>query len=152
MSKIVIFDLDGTLADITQRRKAAIHVGGGKMDWDFFFDPSNVALDAPNMSVITTAQTFKKQGFKIFIFSGRLDNSKDVTINWLKYWKVPFDKLQMRPNNKKDKFTPDDVLKQNWLNDIGKDNVLCTFDDRNKVVDMWRQNGINCFQVADGNF
>ena len=36
MSKIVIFDLDGTLADIDQRRKAAIHMGGGKMDWDFF--------------------------------------------------------------------------------------------------------------------
>ena len=29
-----------------------------------------------------------------------------------------------------------DVLKQNWLDDIGKDNVLCTFDDRQKVVDM----------------
>ena len=34
-------------------------------------------------------------------------------------------------------FTPDDVLKQDWLNDIGKDNVLFAFDDRNKVVDMW---------------
>ena len=41
MSKIVIFDLDGTLNDIDQRRKN-IHVGGGKIDWDFFFDPSNV--------------------------------------------------------------------------------------------------------------
>ena len=39
MSKIVIFDLDGTLVDIDQRRKhKIIHVGGGKIDWDFFFD------------------------------------------------------------------------------------------------------------------
>ena len=38
-------------------------MGGGKIDWDSF-DPS-MALDAPNMSVITIAQTFKKQGFKI---------------------------------------------------------------------------------------
>ena len=150
--KIIIFDLDGTLADINQRRKAAINMGGGKIDWDFFFDPKNVALDAPNMSVITTAQTFKKQGFKIFIFSGRLDNSKDVTIKWLKHWNVPFDKLQMRPDNKKDKFTPDDVLKQNWLNDLDKKDILCVFDDRQKVVDMWRANGIPCFQVAPGNF
>jgi len=32
-------------------------------------------------------------------------------------------------------------------------NVLMVFDDRNQVVDMWR-NGLNltCFQVADGNF
>ena len=38
--KTIIFDLDGSLADITQRRKAAINIGGGKIDWDFFFDPS----------------------------------------------------------------------------------------------------------------
>ena len=104
------------------------------------------------MSVITTAQTFKKQGFKIFIFSGRLDNSKDVTIKWLKYWNVPFDKLLMRPDNKKDKFTPDDVLKQNWLNDLDKKDILCVFDDRQKVVDMWRNNGISCFQVTPSDF
>ena len=35
MSKIVIFDLDGTLNDIDQRRKP-INIGGGKIDWDFF--------------------------------------------------------------------------------------------------------------------
>jgi len=26
------------------------------------------------------------------------------------------------------------------------------FDDRQQVVDMWRQNDLTCFQVADGNF
>ena len=46
--KIVIFDLDGTLVDITQRRKEfIINIGGGKIDWDFFFDPSNVIIDYP---------------------------------------------------------------------------------------------------------
>jgi hypothetical protein len=30
--------------------------------------------------------------------------------------------------------------------------VLCVFDDRDKVVKMWRENGINCFQVAPGDF
>ena len=37
----------------------------------------------------------------------------------------------MRPDNKKDKFT--DVLKQNWLNDLDKKDILCVFDDRQKV-------------------
>ena len=118
-----------------------------------FIMPTAVSAQVEVSSVQwTTAQTFKKQGFKIFILSGRLDNSKDVTIKWLKYWNVPFDKLQMRPDNKKDKFTPDDVLKQNWLNDLDKKDILCVFDDRQKVVDMWRANGIPCFQVAPGNF
>ena len=38
------------------------------------------------------------------------------------------------------------------LDDIGVDNVAMVFDDRNQVVDMWRQNGLTCFQVADGDF
>jgi hypothetical protein len=29
---------------------------------------------------------------------------------------------------------------------------MCTFDDRDKVVKMWRDNGIICFQVAPGDF
>ena len=51
-------------------------------------------------------------------------------------------------------FTPDDKLKNDWLNTKfpDKDDVLCVFDDRDKVVDMWRRNGISCFQVAPGTF
>ena len=50
--KIVIFDLDGTLAIIDKRRlKAGKTVDGKeteKMDWDIFHDPSNIHLDEPN--------------------------------------------------------------------------------------------------------
>jgi hypothetical protein len=30
--------------------------------------------------------------------------------------------------------------------------VFCVVDDRQKVVDMWRENGLTCFQVAPGDF
>ena len=30
--------------------------------------------------------------------------------------------------------------------------VLFVLDDRNQVVDMWRDIGLTCLQVADGNF
>ncbi len=43
-------------------------------------------------------------------------------------------------------------LKQSWLDTIGKDRVSMVFDDRQQVVDMWRQNGLPTFQVADGDF
>ena len=50
----------------------------------------------------------------------------------------------------------DSDLKEFWLDDIFpgleiKD-IFAVFDDRNQVVDMWRQNGLTCFQVADGDF
>ena len=56
----------------------------------------------------------------------------------------------MRPQ--KHLYMADNDLKQMWLDDIGVDNVAMVFDDRQQVVDMWRQNGLTCFQVADGDF
>ena len=54
------------------------------------------------------------------------------------------------------KFMPDDKLKQGWLDDLwpgdAKKNIVCVFDDRQKVVDMWRANDLVCMQVAPGNF
>ena len=49
---------------------------------------------------------------------------------------------------------PDDELKKRWLDQLftNTDDVHCVFDDRDKVVKMWRDNGLTCFQVAPGNF
>ena len=148
--KIVIFDLDGTLALIDKRR--ALATKDGKMDWDVFFDRDNIKLDVPNTPVITMAQMLKSQGFTIVIFSGRSKVSYRTTRQWLIQNDVPFDDLQMRPTDDYHHYMKDSDLKQMWLDDIGVDNVAMVFDDRNQVVDMWRKNGLTCFQVADGDF
>jgi hypothetical protein len=153
MNKTVIFDLDGTLALIDERRKISIK-NNGKMDWDTFFDPKNIELDKPNPAVIKSAQLFKDAGFAIVIFSGRSKATKDATRDWLNRFNVPFDVLKMRPTSNEFKFMKDDDLKEKWLNDLfpDKDEIFAVFDDRNKVVEMWRRNGLTCFQVADGDF
>ena len=151
--KTVIFDLDGTLADIETRRVISIKENG-KMDWDIFFDPKNISLDIPNRPVITMARLLKESGHRIVILSGRSKVTKDATREWLKQFDVPFDILKMRPDNKEFKFMPDDQLKKLWLDKLlpNTDDVLCVFDDRDKVVKMWRENGLSCLQVAEGNF
>ena len=73
MKKIVIFDLDGTLAIINKRRiKAGSPTGDkpqkNKMNWDVFHDASNIYLDEPNTPVIKMAQLFAEDGFTIIIF------------------------------------------------------------------------------------
>ena len=147
--KIVIFDLDGTLALIDKRRALATK-DNGKFDWDVFFNPDNINLDLPNQPVIQMANILHKQGFRIFILSGRSDVTHQATVNWLNDNGVWWDHLVMRPQNQL--YLPDNDLKQGWLDTIGKDNVAMVFDDRNQVVDMWRQNGLTTFQVADGDF
>ena len=154
--KTVIFDLDGTLALIDKRRAISTK-DNGKMDWDVFFNPDNISLDVPNTPVITMAQTLHSQGFRIVIFSGRSKATYRTTRQWLIQNDVPFDDLHMRPNDIDDgghwHFLSDDKLKQHWLDTlVDKDDVFAVFDDRQQVVDMWRANGLTCFQVAKGDF
>ena len=152
---VVIFDLDGTLADIDARRTKASKPNG-KMDWDIFFDPDNISLDLPNTPVIEMAKTLHAAGKTIVIFSGRSKATKSATADWLDKHDVPFHVMKMRPTGHPWAFMPDDKLKKHWLDNIfpgdKKDRILCIFDDRDKVVNMWRDNGLTCFQVAPGNF
>ena len=165
----VIFDLDGTLANIDRRRDHALKMGkNGKMNWDEFFNPSHIAFDEPNEPVIKMAQLFKKDGFKIVIFSGRNDRMFDRTKEWLEWNDVPYDLLVMRPDKfQKDnfpvaagnpavsnwRFMPDEILKRKMLDAfVDIDDVFLVVDDRDKLVKMWRDLGLNTFQVAPGDF
>jgi phosphoglycolate phosphatase-like HAD superfamily hydrolase len=153
MPNIIIFDLDGTLANIDARRALSMD-DNNKINWNKFFDPLNIPLDQPNQPVIHMAKMLKEQGFKIFIFSGRSGVTLQATVEWLQDNNIPCDKLMMRPKEKL--FMKDADLKQLWLNDKelipNISDVFAVFDDRDQVVEMWRKNGLTCFQVADGNF
>ena len=147
----VIFDLDGTLANIEARRKLATKPNG-KLDWDVFFDASNISLDVPNEPVVKMAQMFAENGFTIVILSGRSDKTKHTTRSWLTHNKIPFHKLVMR-DSKTNHFTPDDILKKDMLDKhVDINDVFLVVDDRDKVVKMWRDLGLNTFQVAEGDF
>jgi len=150
MRQTVIFDLDGTLALIDKRRALATKPDG-KINWKTFFAPENIQLDEPNQPVIEAFKAMRAAGFEVGIFSGRDSISRQETMDWLQQHGIKWDFLRMRSQGD---FTPDDKLKQSWLDDFlleGRE-ILCTFDDRDKVVKMWRANGITCMQVAEGNF
>lgn len=146
----VIFDLDGTLALIDKRRALAAKPNG-KINWKVFFDPDNIQLDQPNHPVIASFKAMKAAGFRVGIFSGRDSISRQQTKDWLAQHGIQPDFLFMRMQGS---FTPDDVLKKDWLDQemAAGHEIMCVFDDRDKVVKMWRENGISCFQVAPGNF
>ena len=151
MKNTVIFDLDGTIALVDKRREAS-KLPDGKMNWDEWFNPSNIKLDEPNIPVIKMAQLFAEDGFNIVILSGRSDKTILTTKSWLIRNRVPFHKLVMRPH-KTMNFVPDDILKKDMLDkhtDIN--DIFMVVDDRQKVVDMWRDLGLTCFQVAPGDF
>ncbi len=144
---IVIFDLDGTIANIDHRKHL---IEGKEKDWNAFYLACHA--DEPNWPVIHALRSFRFNYYKIYIFSGRSDIARLETESWLSNNGVHWDYLIMRSEGD---YTADDILKIKWLNDplvIEKERVLAVFDDRAKVVKAWRANGVPCFQVAEGDF
>lgn len=153
-----IFDLDGTLADITHR----LHfIEDGKPKcWDGFFrscDGDTVIEDTAKIFRILKAI----ENTKIIMFSGRSDTCIGKTQNWLYDNNLIPSFLLMRDDGD---YTPDHELKQQWLHRllfgvdilgvgcIHKKQIKGVFDDRAKVVKMWRDNNLTCYQVAKGEF
>ena len=145
----VIFDLDGTLALVDKRREIA-KKPNGKIDFNIFYDPQYIELDEPNSFVIDLAKMYKRNGYEIVIVSGRSDRTKEATERWLEKYGILYDRMIMR---KRKNFTPDNELKERWLEKyLDRDDIRVVVDDRQRVVDMWRRNGLDVFQVANGNF
>ena len=160
MRPLYIFDLDGTLALIDHRRH---FVEGPNKDWRAFF--AACVDDRPNLPVIRTLQTLRRGGAECWIWSGRSDEVQAETEEWLYrhgclkssmflHWEPfrPSEAFRMRAAGD---FTPDDQLKAKWLSEIEPpefNRLTAVFDDRDKVVAMWRAAGVSCFQVATGDF
>lgn len=148
--KTVIFDLDGTLALIDHRRhwldKQQHPELSSNERWRRFF--SACIDDQPNAPVIHILRELCRN-FRIVILSGRSDEVRKETELWLEKNAIAYDEFKMR---RADDFTADEQLKRDWLAEIGPSNVFAVFDDRDKVVAMWRAAGLTCFQVANGNF
>lgn len=133
-----IVDVDGTLALLNGR------------------DPyETVALndDVPNQPVIQVVRALAchPDVDAIVVVSGRQERSRKVTLDWLEDHGIPFNELHMRPtgDNRPDQMIKEEILDVQLL---PRYEVVGVLDDRQKVVDMWRRNGLTCFQVAPGDF
>lgn len=148
MRPLYIFDLDGTLANCEHRQHL---VQRTEPDWRAFF--AACGADTPIKPVIDTMARLAYGGAEIWIFSGRSGEVLIETNDWL-CDHVPnvYSRFQMRSEGD---FTPDDVLKRHWLDEMTAEDrarLVAVFDDRAKVVAMWRAAGVPCFQVAPGDF
>ena len=155
MRPIYIFDLDGTLALIQHR----LHFIQSKpKDWRGFF--AAVKDDVPNMPVIKTMMGLRNAGAEIWIWSGRSDECKEETQYWLaKHCHVTFGGWLEAPEafrmRKAGDYRDDVIVKGEWLAEIEPPEykrLTAVFDDRDRVVKMWRYAGVPCFQVAPGEF
>jgi phosphoglycolate phosphatase-like HAD superfamily hydrolase len=139
-----IFDIDGTLADLSHRLP---HIQTQPKNWDAFF--AACVDDAPIPHVVELAKSLP---LPIVCVSGRSDAVRVETDFWLrvKAGLIPA-ALYMR---KAGDHRPDDIIKIELLDRLRSDgwSPIMAFDDRDRVVKAWRANGIPCAQVAEGEF
>lgn len=154
MSRCYIFDIDGTLADLSHRLHHIKPVYDAKgtlppKDWASFF--AACPDDAPIPHTIKLAIDVAMAGAAIVYVSGRSDECRQATEDWLRRHALPEGDLFMR---KAGDHRPDHMVKVELLERLREDGYqpVMAFDDRNQVVKMWRELGIPCAQVAEGDF
>lgn len=112
---------------------------------------SRVAHDLPNPAVIEATRAAADSGAQIIYCSGREDSARAATAEWLdRHVGVP-GPLHMRAATDGRK---DAVVKRELFDAHIRDqwDVRYVLDDRQQVVDMWRELGLTVFQVAKGDF
>jgi len=150
MKKAIIVDLDGTLCNIDHRKK---YIDGslGKKDWDKFYE--GCGEDEVNEWCKDIIQALHVCGeCSILYITGRPDMIKDETQYWLdKHTHLDNFSLYMRKTND---FRQDYIVKKELYEKHvkGKFDVLFAIDDRQQVVDMWREQGLVCLQCDKGDF
>lgn len=132
----VAFDIDGTLAHMTNQR--------GPFDWN--------KVDMDDFSPIVGEQIafYKSLGRTVIILSGRDSSCRKLTEEWLKFYGITYDHLFMRPegDNRRDDLIKEEIYETQIK---GKYNLLAVWDDRKQVVEMWYRKKIFCINVNQGN-
>lgn len=182
MEEIILCDIDGTVANIDHRRphvmgkKKDFESFYAKQEKDLVKLPTLAVLNGlcrnGKYGLLFVSGRPEKYRFvtelwlashcdiymKNSVLDGRINllKARHKSRNeepWLKDWNYNYEclGLLMRPDddNRSDAIVKEEI----YLNQIKPHySVFMVLDDRNKVVEMWREHGLVCHQVADGNF
>lgn len=145
LNKVVVFDVDGTLANCEHRLH---YIREKPKNFPKFM--SGMALDTPYEDMCWFATHLHWNPYPVVIATGRNEKYRELTNSWLLTNGVRFLKLYMRAD---DDYRPDYVTKAEYIEKMALDGFVpfVVFEDRDSVVQMWRANGIRCLQVQPGS-
>ena len=132
--RAVIFDIDGTLAIMGDRSP---------------YDGAKVYLDTVNRDVHHALVAMWDLGVKVIIVSGRDEEYREVTEKWLSNNGIEYEELYMRPTEPGNK-REDSIIKYELFNQhirLKGYQIVGVYDDRHRVLRMWRELGLTTFHV-----
>lgn len=153
-AKCVIFDIDGTLADLSHR----LHlIKRDEPDWDAFH--AQCVQDHPIFPMRDIVTALCLSGHRIVFCTSRMERNRENTVDWLRTngfttylvngGRGPV-MLMRHDGDRRD----DTIVKQEQLRALRQFGFEPTlvFEDRARCAAMWRAEGILCCHVADGDY
>ena len=150
MKRTVIVDIDGTISKVGERLK---YLQTEPKDWDSFYN--DCFDDEPILNIVDLVYDLYLQRYNIVFCTGRRESCRQNTIDWFNKYFEPeiakYSTLLMRPN--KD-HRHDTIVKVELIQKHGieLDSIAFVLEDRNSMVAKWRELGVTCLQVAEGDF
>jgi hypothetical protein len=146
MKNIVIVDVDGTLTKVGSR---VLCLKKSPPDWDEFY--SRCGEDKPVNEIIRMVNLLCLH-YQIVICTGRRESCRAVTEQWFtENGFVEFGRMLMRADGD---IRHDTIIKPEMLEIAGikPEEIAFVLEDRKSMVEKWREMGIICLQVANGDF
>ena len=144
---LVVFDIDGTLADNHHRIH---HLKSKPKDWTAY--DAGIPDDTDIWPMAETFRALRLAGYDIIFVTGRSERSRKDTVKWLDENDLhnSLSKIYMRPDGD---YRSDDIVKSEILDQIIKEYGFkpdIWFDDRPRVVRAIRARGVFVVDVYQG--
>lgn len=131
----VIFDMDGTLCDVTSVRH---HVLGRRLNYTAFHYGS---LFCPPVEwVASAARECHAAGTVVLVVTAREHKWHALTTNWLEHNRIPFHEIHMRTTGD---FRKDRIIKAEILAGLtDRYSIQHAYDDNPAIIGLWEEMGI----------
>ena len=140
----VIFDMDGTLADVSSIRRYLdkYEASGRTHHKDFNSFHAESVNCPPHSYVVNAAQVAHLLGHKILVVTARKHMWRNHTAWWLAMHGIHSDALFMRGNDDNRK---DYEVKKDMLETIRKAYIpIYAWDDNPSIIKLWTEENIPC--------
>jgi len=170
----LIFDIDGTLSNGDHRQH---YLTVRPKNWKAYREA--LKQDSPHENIIDLFKAYAtafNRKYRINIATGRNESERKDTVAWLQQYGIwqtdvwnsaPKEEIALIPRNSwpvglycklymraDGDYRRDDIVKLEMLEKMRYDgyNPVLAVDDRDRVVKAWRNAGLTCLQVREGNF
>ena len=150
MRQYAIVDIDGTISDANARAKT--YLEGDNPDWDGFY--AACGEDTPITPVIRVIEALSVS-YNIVFCTGRRESCEVATREWLNryapalaHWPILFRK---DGDDRHDVIAKPEMLEA-YVHAHHNIKPSVIFEDRNSMVEKWRELGYTVFQPANGEF